>query len=155
MRRSALAARAHLAVWLQTVPGNLRLRSRVLADDAASLVHRLVLVELIQTELRDQACMAVRGTPSRLGADKRKVSKNNVADDKQDQRRHTWRYSVGFARPRGSKPRSPGSEPSSHDGRVVFGSQSPSPADQRSTWMQQDDRQGARTTACNGRRDDM
>ncbi len=42
--------------------------------------------------------------------------------------RCTCRYSVGLARPRGSKPRSPGSDPSNQAGRVVFGSQSPSPA---------------------------
>jgi len=38
------------------------------------------------------------------------------------------RYSLGLARPSGSKPRSPGSEPSSQSGRVVLGSHSASPA---------------------------
>lgn len=37
----------------------------------------------------------------------------------------TWRYSTGLERPRGSKPRSPGREPSNHPGRVVLGIQRP------------------------------
>mmetsp|Transcript_23269 Transcript_23269/g.75773 ORF Transcript_23269/g.75773 Transcript_23269/m.75773 type:complete len:203 (-) Transcript_23269:4-612(-) len=37
------------------------------------------------------------------------------------------RYSAGFESPKGSKPRSPGSEPSSHDGRSAHGYQSASP----------------------------
>ena len=39
----------------------------------------------------------------------------------------TWMYSVGLERPSGSKPRSPGSEPSSHAGLSTLGSQSASP----------------------------
>jgi hypothetical protein len=41
---------------------------------------------------------------------------------------HACRYSVGLARPRGSKPRSPGKLPSNHAGRVVLGSHRPSSA---------------------------
>jgi hypothetical protein len=37
----------------------------------------------------------------------------------------TWRYSTGLERPKGSKPRSPGREPSNHPGRVVLGIQRP------------------------------
>lgn len=38
----------------------------------------------------------------------------------------TCRYSVGLARPRGSKPLSPGRDPSSHEGLSVLGSHSAS-----------------------------
>ncbi len=128
----------HLVIRLQGGVADLSLGRGKLADNRTSLVHCLVLVQLVDahllkwqkhsikpcftTQLCSWVCSMSPYTIQTLVKPHLGFARFCL------QVPHACRYSVGLARPRGSKPLSPGREPSNQAGLSVLGSQRASPA---------------------------